>query len=90
MACIVEFSSKNIVSQKVYRETVNQPGHFILSPNSKNTVRMLVEKSIKIKCPGCFTVSRYTFWDPIFFDEKSIIQAILRYMGHPKWTKSQI
>ena len=46
--------------------------------------------SFKIKCPGCFTVSWYTFWDPIFFDEKSIIQAILRYMGHQKWTKSQI
>ena len=38
----------------------------------------------KIKCPGCFTVSWYTFWDTIFFDEKSIIHAILRYMGHPK------
>ena len=47
-------------------------------------------KHFKIKCPGCFTVSRYTFWNPIFFDEKSIIQAILRYMGHRKWTKSQI
>ena len=50
----------------------------------------VVNFDLKINCPGCFTVSRYTFWDPIFFDEKSIIQAILRYMGHQKWTKSQI
>ena len=39
---------------------------------------------LKIDCTGCFTISRYTFWDTIFFDEKSIIQAILRYMGPKK------
>ena len=30
MAWIIDFSSKNIGSKKVYWETVNQPGHFIL------------------------------------------------------------
>ena len=44
----------------------------------------------KINCPGYLTVSRYTFWDNFFFDEISIIQVILRYMGHPQFTSSQI
>ena len=32
---------------------------------------------LKIKCLGCITVSGCTFWNPIFFDKKSIIQAII-------------
>ena len=54
------------------------------------TVWAIERKVFKIKCPSYFTIFRYTFWDPVSFDEKSMIQAILRYIGHPKWTKSQI
>ena len=52
MAWIIDFSSKNIVSQKVYRETVNQPGHFILNESTETVDFDIIWriKKLALKC----------------------------------------
>ena len=60
----------------------------IQSVKSTASCKLMIGKGLK--SPGWFTVSWYTFLDTVFFDEKSMIQAILRYMSHPKCAGLQI
>ena len=83
MAGIIDFSSKNIVSQKVYQETVNQLGHFILIRAIWNLQKNVVEQNLQepktyLKMFFMF----YKFHIPLLFFKRTYNLDGANFMGY--------